>query len=240
MVDAALSYLQRDRAHYIDMIEPIRRAQAKVLYADTDGVLLLDLASQLYLLAADSQPRYRAFLDTLPPTAELLVVHDEAGVRAAEEASGRCTHTRCRQCLYEGEPLALPEIGIAVRTLGVEYAPVLRAHYHLVEDPDYLAERCAAGVMHGAFSPDGALMGFIGMHTEGSLGILEVLPTYRRRGVAYLLQSYMINFCLARGMVPFGQVFDDNAPSLALQKKLGCTISDKPIFWITSGNGVAE
>ena len=43
---------------------------------------------------------------------------------------------------------------------------------------DYVAERLAAGAMTGAFL-DGVLAGFIGIHEEGSIGMLEVLPAYR-------------------------------------------------------------
>ena len=38
-------------------------------------------------------------------------------------------------------------------------------------------------VMHGAFQK-GELLGFIGMHSEGSVGMLEVLPQHRRKGAA--------------------------------------------------------
>lgn len=74
-------------------------------------------------------------------------------------------------------------------------------------------------------------MAFIGRHAEGSIGLLEVLPQYRRRGLATLLQSYMIGLELSRGRVPYGQVFDGNDASLALQQSLGMSRSMGPLYW---------
>ena len=48
-----------------------------------------------------------------------------------------------------------------------------------------------------------ALMGFIGIHTEGAMGMLEVLPAYRRRGIASALTSRLAFETFARGRVPF-------------------------------------
>ena len=38
----------------------------------------------------------------------------------------------------------------------------------------------------GAFV-DGQLAGFVGEHSEGSMGMLEIFPAYRRRGLGYSL-----------------------------------------------------
>ena len=43
----------------------------------------------------------------------------------------------------------------------------------------------------------------------------------------------MINQELARGRIPFGQVVTDNAPSLALQRSLGMTLSEGTLYWLS-------
>lgn len=78
------------------------------------------------------------------------------------------------------EPLPVPGPW-EVRQLGREFLPVVVGHYHSYPNPKYLGERLDAGVMHGAFEGE-ELLGFIGMHSEGSVGLLEVLPAHRRRG----------------------------------------------------------
>lgn len=58
-----------------------------------------------------------------------------------------------------------------------------------------------AGQLWGLFE-DGQLAAFIGVHHEGSMGILEVLPEYRRRGLAMALEGWLIRWHLERGWTP--------------------------------------
>ena len=137
----------------------------------------------------------------------------------------------CTQAVYLKEtPPELPECDI--RPLREEHLPIAAAHYHPESDnTEYLRERIAAGRMWGLFDND-CLVGFIGMHTEGSMGFLEVLPEYRRRGYGYALEGSLIALHLERGWTPFCHVVEGNNASLALQKKLGMTFSPQPAIWV--------
>jgi GNAT superfamily N-acetyltransferase len=75
-------------------------------------------------------------------------------------------------------------------------------------------------------------VGFIGEHLEGSMGLLYVFPEYRRHGYAVALEKAMIARTLKEGFIPFGQVEKGNHASLALQKKIGMTVSDNLICWM--------
>ena len=79
---------------------------------------------------------------------------------------------------------------------------------------------------------DGVLAGFAGFHDEGSIGLLEVLPEYRRRGLGEALLCAAVRLALERGQYAFGQVFTDNRPSLALQRKVGMTVSEDILYWL--------
>ena len=76
------------------------------------------------------------------------------------------------------------------------------------------------------------LIGFIGNHLEGSIGLLEIFPEYRRLGYGTILESYMVNKTLENGLVPFSQVEVENKKSIALQKKLGFKISKDKLYWL--------
>jgi len=78
----------------------------------------------------------------------------------------------------------------------------------------------------------GDLVGFIGEHLEGSMGLLYVFPAYRRQGFGAELQKHLIRKTMEEGFVPFGQVEKNNQASLCLQKKLGMTQSDQLIVWM--------
>ena len=68
---------------------------------------------------------------------------------------------------------------------------------------------------------------------QGALGMLEVLPEYRRRGIAAALESAAINRELneGHGAVRTDIVIGNNA-SRAVQEKLGMSFADKNVWWL--------
>ena len=79
---------------------------------------------------------------------------------------------------------------------------------------------------------DDQLAGFAGTHVEGTLGLLTVLPEYRRRGIATALESTAINRELQEGHVPYCHLYTDNLASRALQQSLGLSFADKNVWWL--------
>ena len=88
------------------------------------------------------------------------------------------------------------------------------------------------GHLYGAFSPSGDIMGFTGFHSEGSMGMLTVLPEYRRRGVGEALEKHLLRTAIDEGRTPFCNVYLSNSASIALQEKLGLERGDVLSWWI--------
>jgi GNAT superfamily N-acetyltransferase len=100
------------------------------------------------------------------------------------------------------------------------------------ESPENLKKLQEDGKIISAFQKsDGAFVGFIGRHPEGSMGLLLIFPEYRRHGFAYHLEGRLINEILDEGRLPYAHIVEDNDKSLALQKKLGFSIADEKITW---------
>jgi len=85
---------------------------------------------------------------------------------------------------------------------------------------------------HPAGHRAGTLVGFIGSHEEGSMGMLEVFPQYRRRGIGEYLTLAYASRLLAKGRVPWSQVIAGNDASLAMQLKWGFTVAPERIAWL--------
>lgn len=118
-----------------------------------------------------------------------------------------------------------------IRELTTDDLPQVAAHYKL-ESKEEIAATIEHGLMFGA-EVDGELAGFIGMHTDGSVGMLEVFKKYRRCGVGSALVSHMNNYHADRGWTVYGQVYFDNDVSLAMQRRLGLAESEDYIRWIS-------
>ncbi|MCL1846600.1 MAG: GNAT family N-acetyltransferase, partial [Coriobacteriia bacterium] len=64
------------------------------------------------------------------------------------------------------------------------------------------------------------------------IGMLEVFEGHKRKGFGAELLSFMTNLFLEQGLVPFGQIVVDNVASLALNRKLGYTLTDSRLYWV--------
>ncbi len=225
----ALAYLERDRLLFADMLEPLRRGSAELLYVQEDGVLLYEQVGALYLMTARNPAGVEACLRRIPSGA--LVSGHELWYK--EEAAARLSFPEAQVCYQaawlEREPPPEPEM--VLRLLPVERAPWVYEHYsHPFGGVEYMEGVLRRGML-GAYV-DGALAGFVGFHDEGSIGMLEVLPQFRRRGVGKALLHGAVRLALERGMLPFGQVFYGNDASLSLQKRAGLQVSGPELFWL--------
>ena len=81
---------------------------------------------------------------------------------------------------------------------------------------------------------DNIPVGFIGLHLEGSMGLLYILKEYRGNGYGIELEMFLVNRLLFENKIPFGQVETTNTISISLQKKLGFTFTDKKQYWYES------
>ena len=229
--------IDRDPVLYLDLTEAIRRGDGRVLGATPHGALvaftnLIDGPDYGYTMFADNEGTAQSLCALLPPDPGFITVHERHYLDLLNKRFGFSEVNACWQVGYlRTTPLPLPELGVEVRPLESSHLPTVCANYQM-EDEEYLGQLIKCGELYGAFDGD-TLTAFAGRHAEGSIGLLEVLPAYRRKGIATLLQSYMVNLELSRGHIPYGQVFDGNEPSLALQRSLGMAQSMGRLYWAT-------
>ena len=230
-MEQAQAWLERGSVLHANMLEVLRRGSADALIAEERGVLLHDTGCGAWMLAAEPDVA-EDFLDQVPEGCDLFVGHDMAYFDLARARFGLQEREICWSAAYlDKVPLSVPAFGGELRLLDRSWAPWVLAHYsHAFADLDYMERAVDRGII-GAFV-EGQPAGFVGFHDEGSIGMLEVLPAYRRRGLGEVLQRAAINLALERGQIPFGQVIDGNTASLALQRKLGMAISETTLFWL--------
>lgn len=232
MAGRALEYLKKTKVLHMDMIENIRRGQAEMIAVREDGVLLKDAASGIYMVTAQNKDAGERLLSETAKPAEEYVCHRKFLAESIEARFHKHTISECLQAVYtRKQPFAETE-DICIRRLDDSFTDVVTENYHLFHDREYIRSRLRAGMMYGAFRK-GALAGFIGVHAEGSMGMLEVFEDYRRMGIGTALEKYLINRQLEKGYTPYSQVIADNEISLALQQKLGMKVGREKIYWIS-------
>lgn len=230
--------LNRDPVRYLDLTETVRRGEGRLIAAMPRGALAAfrnyekDGQDLGFTMFADDLGTAKRLLALLPSQPDFLTVHEDFYLDELEKRFGFSKLNPCWQMGYlRPTPPPVPDCGAEVRQLELSHLPVVVEHYtDDGTDDGYLSGLIEQGELYGAFHGD-TLMGFIGRHAEGSMGLLEVLPQYRRRGIAALLQTRMIALELSRGRIPYGQVFDGNDASMALQRSLGMTQSMDRVYW---------
>jgi GNAT superfamily N-acetyltransferase len=228
--DQAFLYLNQNPLLHMGMIEALRRNQAELLYADIDGVMLIEAKSRAYMMSV-SEPYVRERLMNQIDIAKLFLVYQKFCVPMLKSKFQYKNMLDCFQAVYTSES-SMPMPGqIDLSVLNEAHEDTVLKYYHTMDDAEYIRGRIKSREMFGAFL-NGNLVGFIGFHEEGSMGLLEVLPEYRHKGVGSLLESYMINLHLQKGWTPFCQILTDNRISLYLQQKLGLTLSADHLYWL--------
>ncbi len=218
-----LQWVQRDPFRYL-FLQDFLKLGAAVCYEAEDGVVL---KRRRIVYAAGTIADSSLFSDTF------VALVCESSVRDHLLETGvfrECVE--CLQAVYTGEAIPLVRDDVTVRQLDISDMPfILENYHHPGANEKHIRERLDE-YMVGAFV-DGKCAGFAGIHEEGAIGLLEVLPNYRRRGIAEFVETHVINWCIQNSRLPYCHVMPGNTASIALQKKLKLTFDTKPLYWLS-------
>lgn len=224
MERAVRDWVRRDPAGYGYLLDFYRRG-ARVCYAGEDGLVLKNEEFDIcYAGGTASSPELEA--------GRLVLVEDRALAERLAARDAGLGIMECRQCMYLREDPPRAECpGAVLRPLTPEDLDfVLENYHHPGAIPEHIRGRIAEGMLGAEVG--GRLAGFIGIHEEGAMGLLEVLPQFRRRGLAEALEAALIGRQLEKGALPYAQVRIGNTASEALQEKLGLTFDRRVLYWI--------
>ena len=225
--------IEKDLALHVDFLESLRMGDARILH-DSEGALLVQLISwPLYLIAAVDPDEGKQLIDGLVPEEDgetMIVARGEQVVDYANHC-GFQTVSPCVQVLYEQKEPIPVETELVIRHPDrTDYDKIIESYTLPISEEEVLASIEEPEFSSGYL--DGKMVGYIGLHPEGSIGMLHIFDEYRGKGYGETLVKYMINRQLAAGAYPYGQVFIDNEASLAMQRKLGMTFSKDYIYWM--------
>lgn len=229
-VKHATEYLEQDKLLHIDMLEPLRLKEAELIRAGEDGVLIHHQVANAYMMSAASKEAAKELAGAIPAVS-MLVLHQSFLWEELMRRFGLTRQMFCHQAAWLSA-LPVPESpGADIRPLTLLDLPAVLRHYTNIPDERYIRERIETGML-GIYE-NGELAGFIGIHEEGSIGMLEILPDHRRRGLAFKLEMAMMRKQQSLGRVPYAQIKAGNEASLRLHQKLGMAVTQAaPLCWL--------
>ena len=237
-------WMMRQKLLHIDMIELINRGRARIVYRDAKELLLRDMVSGIYFHTrmADVPTEWNLPQELgKDERIECIAIHQREMVPFMEKYFHLKTDMECMQGAYTRKeklpvrglygPDGRGENGFSIRVLSEEFIPFVTEHYSEIGTEEYVTDRIRHGAVYGAFY-DEKIVGFIADHEEGSIGMLYVLPEYRKRHVAMALETYCMNLAIERGEIPYGQIVLGNEPSIGLQEKMGICFAKGTVVWM--------
>lgn len=208
----------------------LKRKSGEIIINQDDALLVRDVVSGAYMLACGDPAIELSLLDQqIGQGCDLLMVSDYSLGISAYKRYAFSEKIECFQVAYYGAKPSL-NTEISVRTAEENDLPILLENYHMIS-PEELEQIVKRKRILLGYDQDN-LVGFIGEHLEGSMGLLYVFPAYRHKGFGAALQKHLIAKTMEEGYIPFGQVEKGNLASLHLQKKLGMTQSENLIVWM--------
>ena len=233
-MEIALTYLNQNPLLHMGMIVPIKRGTAQIFYEGGEGVLLKEENSSAYMISVSTHKDGMRLMEMIPKDAEcdaIVTFHQEFMQNDFKAKIRHTTFLENYQAVYFSEnPLPILS-GITIKALDIRHFELITENYDVDVGADYLRKRIEKNELFGGYERD-ELVGFAGIHAEGSIGLLKVFEQHRGKGYGKTLTAYMVNHQLACGITPFMQIGTDNAASLAVARGLNFAISKERVYWM--------
>lgn len=233
--EAALAWLYQDELINLMSIDMLERALLEIAYSGTNSLLLADETNFMIHCREESEwPGLIARLLEIMPTDHFIILraHEEWYLDDLIEQTGFSDLEPYLNSIYP-EDFSLSEDwpeGVKIRPLTMEQFDFVRSTYLTVDSDDYIRERIEDGMLGAWYH--GELAGFIGTHDEGTVGLLEVLPAFRRKGIARALESEMVRRLRNQNRRAHGNIAVDNLLSKTVHEKIGVRIAQQPVYWL--------
>ena len=173
--------MQLDRLSYVDMIALLDQKDGHVVKDDEEGIIVA-LGDQMCSVARFCPIQDMAGI--LSGRWPLVCVHDEELRRSLIEDGGYSNEEGCWSYSWWKSSIEVPECDF--RVLDSSHFDAIMSSYNLADEED-IRRHLEAGDIIGAYV-DGQLAGYVGFHSEGSMGMLHVFEEYRRHGLGEALE----------------------------------------------------
>ncbi len=231
--DEALAFLAAEPLRHFSIATLVRNASAVMCHRCGDHLLIRipEAQGSFVAYAAGTMPVPPALTNLLDGTETLLYVESDEMEREVACRMPLGHTTNCVQ-FYLPEEVAVSGDETGIIDLKPEDAPYIHSHYTYKEVTTvaYLAARIAAAPAVGVMV-DGVLAGFVMTHEEMTMGVMHVLPAYRKLGLATRLNAAMVRRMRALGLPCIVEIVHDNHASLALAKSAGFLPLQK-VHWL--------
>ena len=226
----ALKLLMKKKRENACIIDDLLTGEGELISFQNGISVVYHLKSHTLMAFGEGKCSMEDLPQTLPEDIVFICTNLEELLEDIRAKYGFKPYQCCYQSVYT-RPEKLPVEHKDIRTLSMEHFETINANYEDGEMGVYIKNRILNQAMFGAFKGE-EMIGFCGVHIDGSLGMLYVKEEYRRGHTGSSLASYLVNYALQRGLVPYAHIEATNEKSLKMQESMGLYLSKKKIYWL--------
>lgn len=227
--EQTIKCLMKQKKENAYLIDSLLTGKARLLHTMGNAAIALATNGITYMICCETKEEGEALLAYVPEDARLLL-HNCAQLNdLLRERYGFTVGDECYQSVYT-QHTAMPVAHKDIRPYPISNIDYAVENYGGEEEREYLQDRIQKGEFFAAYEND-EIAGFCGVHSSGSLGLLYVDPKYRRTSIGSSLASYLVNWSLERGGLPYAHIRVKNIASLKMQEKMGLYVGKRTVFW---------
>ena len=219
----------KDRAHFA-CTEYALLDGAQKIYAEEDGILLF--SNGIHILYGTTSKSIDKILSLVGSATCFVCSSAEEGDAVCKKFKKFTKCTPCYQIRYEKEfGVPVPEnTTLTVLEPTDENIDFVLETYTLGYSREGV-ERIMKKYPFYATVTDGEISGYIGRHDEGSIGLLEIMPKFRRRGLGAFLVDSAVKGVLKEGKIAWCNIIVTNENSYKMHLKMNFVPSKKLVYW---------
>ena len=212
--------------------QSIKRGTAEVIEESDTGIFLWEKMGWVYMLVTDDYEEGKDWLIKHEAKGyDLMTLYRDDLSKFAAERYGLTIGRYCYQGVWlKSEAPKLKGI-LDFRLATLKDMDFILEHYTHGNE-DWMTEVIKEKLLYIAQDHEGNDVGMGGIHLEGSIGMMEILPQFRNKGYATEIESFLIDKVLKAGLTPYGQVYSNNDISMSLQRKIGFEFWDGKMCWL--------
>ena len=194
---------------YAGILEIIDRNTFKIIENDLKGLLIQDTVSTIYFGIHENEDILKNWIHSHKEI-KLLVLYKPLLLK------GYTCFLECYPIAYlKKEPFNYKS-ELNIRIASIKDLSFILYPYNLLEESE-IQQIISMNHLYIGYKKN-ILVGFIGLHLEGSIGLLYILEEYKGNGYGTELEMFLVNHLLFKNKIPFGQLETENNHSIFLQK----------------------
>jgi 8-oxo-dGTP diphosphatase len=231
--EEALRLLEKDKIRNCNMINFIEQYPIERIEIMGKSVLARGISDEIWnYISSENRDEFEKLIEKNRATDTHFAVLEDWMLPYLTLSRTVVWQLTCIKLVFTHDVSSLPANKHNVIELKPEDAQYIYNHYGYQKytSVEYITNRIKSGNALGIYE-DSKLVAWIATHDDGAMGLLHVLPEYRRKGYGYELTVALIMYMYEQGKLPFIHIEEDNVKSMNLALKVGF-VKDRRIHWV--------